>query len=104
MGGEPPEIFVERLTTLYENKLMGDTLQNLVKSAEKGSPKVWWDGMEHFMKSYPNMYRVWFTKHASGCCDTSTYMSYWVTGWSALYFPCNNIVERASHATRYREL
>ena len=32
---------------------------------------VWWDGMEHLMKSYPKMYGVWLTKHASGCCGTN---------------------------------
>jgi hypothetical protein len=46
---------------------------------------VWWDGMENLMKSYPKMYRVWLTKHVSGCCGTNKHMSYWNPGWSAKY-------------------
>ena len=28
-------------------------------------PKIWWDTIEHLMKTYPKMYRVWLTKHVS---------------------------------------
>jgi predicted RNA-binding Zn-ribbon protein involved in translation (DUF1610 family) len=64
---------------------------------------VWWDGMEHLMKSYPKMYRVWLTKHVSGCCGTNKQMSYWKPGWSAMCPSCGSVVERTSHVTRCRE-
>ena len=28
--------------------------------------KVWWNGMENLMRSYPRMYQVWLAKHVSG--------------------------------------
>ena len=40
------------------------------KVSREDSPKIWWDGMEHLMKSYPKMYRVGLTKHVPGCCGT----------------------------------
>ena len=48
--------------------------KDIVKSDDV--PVVWWDGMENLMKGYPKMYRVWITKHVSGCCGTNKMMSY----------------------------
>jgi hypothetical protein len=59
--------------------------------------------MEHLMKIYPKMYRVWLTKHVSGCCGTNKQMSYWKPGWSAMCPSCGSVVERTSHVTRCRE-
>ena len=58
-------------------------------------PKVWWDGMETLMKSYPKMYRVWLTKHVLGFCGTNKLMLYWKKNWSVLCSFCSAVVERA---------
>ena len=64
---------------------------------------IWWDGMEQLMRAYPKMYRVWLTKHVSGCCGTNKQMSYWKRDWSALCPSCCAVVESAQHITRYRD-
>ena len=59
--------------------------------------------MERLMKSYPKMYRVWLTKHVSGCCGTNKQMSYWNKDWSAMCPSCETVVETAQHVTRCRD-
>ena len=71
MGGKSPGIFAERLTTSQKNELLGDILQKTGKVGGEDFSKVWWDGIEHLMKSYPKMYRVRLTKYVVGWCCTN---------------------------------
>ena len=71
--------------------------------SEQNFGRVWWDGMEKLMKSYPKMYRVWLTKHVSGCCGTNKQMSYWKRDWNAMCPSCGAVAETAQHITRCRD-
>ena len=73
------------------------------KICEEDFPKVWWDGMDYLMKGYPKMYRVWLTKHVSGCCGTNKMMSYWKPDWTAMCPSCGHVVETTEHITRCGE-
>ena len=66
--------------------------------------KVWWDGMENLIKSYPIMYQVWFTKHVLGYCGTNKQMSYGKSGCSVMCLSYRSDAERTPHVTRCREL
>ena len=50
--------------------MLRDTLQKIGKVSGEGGPKIWWDGMEHFMKKQSqSLHRVahqaciWLLRH-----------------------------------------
>ena len=53
MGGKSPGICAERLTTLQKNRLLGDTLQKLAKSAAKTSQRFGGMGWNISQKAMP---------------------------------------------------
>jgi hypothetical protein len=53
MRGESPGIFAERFTTLQENRLLGDTLKQLAKSAENNSQRFGGTGWNTSRKVIP---------------------------------------------------
>ena len=59
--------------------------------------------MEHLMKSYSKKYRVWLTKHVSGCCGINKQRSYWSPEWSAMCPSHGSMVERNAYVRRCRE-
>ena len=59
--------------------------QNIIR--QEDFHLVWWDGLCATMSSYPKMYCVWLTKHASDFCGNNVQLYYWSKGTHSL--KCN---------------
>jgi hypothetical protein len=51
------ELWEEQVTQILYNRQGGVSKENF--------PFVYWEGMERVLKSFPEMFRVWVTKHVS---------------------------------------
>ena len=61
---------------------------------------VYWDGVEAAMKSFPDMFRVWVTKHVSRFCGTNQQLSKFDRTVKNICQSCGKPNETTSHITR----
>ncbi len=66
-------------------------------------PFVYWEGMEQVMKLFPEMFRVWVTKHVSHFQGTNCQLSCISSSVQNVYLSCGCHDEATTHITRCQD-
>ena len=62
--------------------------------------RVYWEGVEQAMKSFPRLFRNWVTKQVSGMCGCTSARSHWVKDLVDKCPSCGKPGDTSTHVTR----
>jgi hypothetical protein len=61
---------------------------------------IYWEGMEHVMKSFPRRFRNWVTKQVSGMCGCTAARAHWIKDLVDKCPSCGKKGDTSTHVTR----
>ena len=65
---------------------------------------IYWEGMEHVMKTLPQLFRNWVTKQVSGMCSCTLARAHWVKDVVDKCLSCGKPGDTSTHVTRCDDL